>query len=52
MEWDGMKGMVDRGVVESGSVVNGSMMNGSMVDRGSMDNWVGGCRGGAVGCAF
>ena len=45
MEWDGMKGMVDRGVVESGSVVNGSMMNGSMVDRGSMDNWVGGCRG-------
>ena len=45
MEGDGMKGVVNRGVVESGSVVNGSMVNGSMVDRGSMDNWVGGCRG-------
>ena len=45
MEWDGMKGMVNRGVVEWGSMVNGSMVNGCMVDRGSMDNWVGGCRG-------
>ena len=45
MEGDGMKGMVNRGVVEWGSMVNGSMMNGCMVDRGSMDNWVGGCRG-------
>ena len=40
-----MKGMVNRGVVEWGSMVNGSMVNGCMVDRGSMDNWVGGCRG-------
>ena len=45
MEGDGMKGMVNRGVVEWGSMVNGSMVNGCMVDRGSMDNWVGGCRG-------
>merc|ERR1719464_604393 len=45
VEWDGMKGMVNRGVVEWGSMVNGSMVNGCMVDRGSMDNWVGGCRG-------
>ena len=45
MEGDGVKGMVNRGVVEWGSVVNGSMVNGCMVDRGSMDNWVGGCRG-------
>merc|ERR1719464_2579552 len=45
VEWDGMKGMLNRGVVEWGSMVNGSMMNGCMVDRGSMYNWVGGCRG-------